>query len=298
MGVPAPAGNIPTTTPTTRAEPLTLAAPAPSVVDLPIAEIVREVPELRNLQPAASQDLLASILQKVGANVATLFNSFPNVDSREQVVEERQAPVGPEKDQNSEDFRYLALPSPDRERITLEEYRTDSKGRLVKPSGLHSGYLITEGFVSTPLDFHPSYQPDSTFRYLGQEVIEKRPTYVVAFVQKPSSQQRAAFAVYDARPVATLIQGLAWIDTATDQIIRMWTGLLTPVPEIKLKSQTTRIKFGEVHFQGMASGLWLPREVEVETKFSDVNFRNFHFYSQFKLFTVQTQERQGLPALP
>jgi len=129
-------------------------------------------------------------------------------------------------------------------------------------------------------------------------VIEKRSTYVVAFVQKPSSQQRAAFAVYDAKPVATLTQGLAWIDAATNQIIRMWTGLLTPVPEINLKSQTTRIKFGEVHFQSMDSGLWLPREVEVETKFSDAYFRNFHFYSQFKLFTVQTQTRQEAPASP
>jgi len=298
VAMPTLAGTVPTTPPPTHAEPLTLAASAPSVVDLPIAEIVREVPELKNLQPAPSQDLLASILQRVGANVATLFNNFPNVDSREQVIEERQAPAGPEKYQNSENFRYLALPSPDRRRVTLEEYRTDFKGRLVKPSGLHSGFLITEGFVSTPLDFHPLYQLDSTFRYLGQEVIEKRSTYVVAFVQKPSSQQRAAFAVYDAKPVATLTQGLAWIDAATNQIIRMWTGLLTPVPEINLKSQTTRIKFGEVHFQSMDSGLWLPREVEVETKFSDAYFRNFHFYSQFKLFTVQTQTRQEAPASP
>jgi hypothetical protein len=158
--------------------------------------------------------------------------------------------------------------------------------------------LVTEGFVATPLDFHPSYQPDSMFRYLGQEVIEKHSTYVVVFVQKPSSQQRAGFAISDTKAVAVLTQGLAWIDTATNQIIRMWTALLTPVPEIKLESQTTLIKFGEVHFQGTASALWLPREVEVETKFSDVYFRNFHFYSQFKLFSVNTQTRQDAPASP
>ena len=169
---------------------------------------------------------------------------------------------------------------------------------MVKSNGLYRGYLLTEGFVLKPLNFHPSFQPDCTFRYLGQEVIDKRPTYVVAFVQKSLSQQRTAFAINNARPVAVLNQGLAWIDAGKDQIIRMWTGLLTPVPEIKLQSQTTRIKFDEVHFQGITTGLWLPREVEVETKFSEMYFRNFHFYSQFKLFSVNIRARQEAPAAP
>ena len=140
IAAPLPAGNIPASPPQARVETtspaaapsagdipasptpmptksLALAAPLPSLMDLPIAAIVRQVPELKNLQPAASQDLLASILQKVGVNVATLFNNFPNVDSRERVVEERQVPFAPNKDQNTEDFRYLALPSPDRKRL-------------------------------------------------------------------------------------------------------------------------------------------------------------------------------------
>ena len=285
-----------------------MAAPAPSLVDIPTAELVREVPELKNLQPAPSQDLLASILQKVGANVAILFNTFPNVTCREQVIERRHIYVsdtlgltpitGSVQDQITQEFRYLALASPDRKQVALEEFRTDSKGRVVKPGGLDNGFLITEGFVSMPLNLHPFYQPDSRFRYLGQEMIEKRATYVVAFVEKPSSPRSARFAVGDAQPVSVLTQGLAWIDPATDQITRMWTGLVTSVPEIKLKSQTTRIKFGEVHFQSTESGLWLPLEVEVETKFSDASFRNTHAYSEFKLFTVQTQERQDAPALP
>jgi hypothetical protein len=98
--------------------------------------------------------------------------------------------------------------------------------------------------------------------------------------------------------VVVLTQGLAWIDPANYQIVRMWTGLMAPVPEIKLESTTTRVNFAEVHFQGMASGLWLPSKVEVETKCGDLIFRNSHTYSEFKLFTVQTQGRQEAPASP
>jgi hypothetical protein len=261
------------------------------------------VPELKNLQPVASQDLLPSILRKVGANVATLFNNFPNVTSHEQVVEQRRPVVGADMDrvfhdEINHDYRYLALPNPDRRQAHLKEYRTDTKGRVVTSNGDDSGYMITEGFVSTPVFFAAAYQPESQFRYLGQQAIDRRTMYVVAFAQMPSAQVKEQIAIGNGKSLFVLTQGLAWIDPANHQIVRMWTGLMEPVPEIKLEAQTTRVNFIEVHFQGMTSGLWLPRKVEVEMRWPGVIFRDFHTYSEFKLFTVHTQERQAAPAAP
>jgi hypothetical protein len=297
LAAPAPAGNVPTTPAPTSAELLMLAAPAPSFVDLPIAELVRKLPALKNLTPAASQEMLPSILQKVGANVAILFDSFPNVTSRERVLEQRLE-FGSHHDQMFQEFRYLALVSPDSRQLSFKEYRTDFGARLVQPTGLESGYLITKGFASIPLYFHPSSQPDSKFRYLGQEVIDKRATYVVAFAQTPTARQKVRIVANNGRSVSLLVQGLAWIDPASDQIIRMQTDLLAPAPEIRFDSQTTRIKLVEVRFKSMASGFWLPREVEVETSCNGVIYRNTHSYSEYKQFSVQTQERQGAPTSP
>jgi hypothetical protein len=78
----------------------------------------------------------------------------------------------------------------------------------------------------------------------------------------------------------------------------MWTCLTEPVPEIKLQAQTTRVDFSEVHLHGMDSGLWLPRKVQVEMKWPNGIFRNFHTYSEFKLFTVQSQILQDAQASP
>jgi VWFA-related protein len=297
LAAPLPAGNMPTTPAPTSAELLTLAAPAPSFVDLPTAELVRKLPALKNLTPAASQELLSSILQKVGANVAILFDSFPNVTSRERVLEERLE-FGSHHDQMFQEFRYLALVSPDTKQVGFKEYRTDFGARLVQPTGLESGYLITKGFASIPLYFHPSSQPDSKFRYLGQEVIDKRATYVVAFAQTLSARQKVRIVANNGRSVSLLVQGLAWIDPASDQIIRMQTDLLAPAPEIKFDSQTTRIKLVEVRFKSLASGFWLPREVEVETSCNGVIYRNTHYYSEYKQFSVEVQERQGAPTSP
>ena len=308
LAAPAMAGNIPSIKPTLGTGPSTLAPPTPSLVEIPTAKLIREVPELKNLEPSTSQDLLASILEKVGSNVATLFHNFPNVASREQVREQRlmakqsadtqYVVTQTHNDQIYHDYRYVALENSDRNQARLKEYRTDTKGRLVTSNGADNGFMITKGFVSTPVFFDPSHQQESKFRYLGQQLIEKRATYVVAFAQLPSAQVKEQIGVGKGHSVFVLTQGLAWIDPDNYQIIRMWTGLMAPVSEIKLEAQTTRVYFAEVHFQGMASGLWLPSKVQVETKWGDLIFRNSHTYSEFKLFSVNTQERQDVPASP
>jgi VWFA-related protein len=302
---PAPAANIPSTP---RPAPVVPLARTASFVDMPTGELVRLVPELKNLEPAANQDGLASILQKVGANVATLFANFPNVASREQVHEQRSMArqsvdtryvVSPiHNDDIYHDYRYVALENSDRNQNRLEEYRTDTKGRLVTSNGADNGFMITKGFVSTPVFFDPAHQQESKFRYLGQEAVDKRATYVVAFAQLPSAQVKEQIATGNGGSVFVLTQGLAWIDPDNYQIIRMWTGLMSPIPEINLQGQSTRVNFAEVHFRGMASGLWLPSKVQVETKLGDLIFRNSHTYSDFKLFSVDTEERQPAPASP
>lgn len=269
------------------------AAPVPpSVVDIPIEQLVHEFPELKKLKPAASQESLSSILQKVGANVAALFNNFPNVTSREEVTEQRLTLTGITHDEIYQEFRYLALVSADKRRVGFQEYRTDSKGRILQRKGLDNGYLITQGFVSLPLHFHPFHQPDDRYRYLGQEVIKKRATDVVAFAQTARASEREKF-IFNERTVLVLVQGVAWIDAENHQIVQMRTDLGGPVPEIRLDSQVTRVNFTEIRFKGGSLRLWLPREVEVETHCYGETFRNTHSYSQYKLFTVQTQVTPG-----
>ena len=172
----------------------------------------------------------------------------------------------------------------------FKEYRTDNKGQIVQRKGLESGYLITEGFVSAPLYFHPLYQGDSRFRYLGEELIAKRRTEVVAFAQKATARARELFTVRGGQQFA-LAQGIAWIDPADGQIVWMLKETASPALEIGLESQITQLNFGEVRFKGDTAALWLPRQVKVETKLSGVVYRNTHFYSDFKQFSVQTEEK-------
>jgi hypothetical protein len=264
-------------------------------MDMPMEELVHRVPALKRIEPAATQQPLAPILQRVGKNVAALVRDFPNVTSREEVLEQRLGGKRGDDNETYQEFRYLTLPHEDKGDVGFTEYRTDSKARPTEPEGLYNGYLVTKGFVSLPLYFYPGYQELSRFRYLGREVVDKRETEVLAFVQMSFTKVGEVFSI-NGSSVRVLTQGIAWIDAGDDQIMRLRTDLVGPVPRIGLRSQTTQIKFATVRFNSAALRLSLPREVEVQTEWCGTFFRNVHSYSDFKLFTVDTSQRQHAAA--
>ncbi len=90
-------------------------------------------------------------------------------------------------------------------------------------------------------------------------------------------------------------QGVAWIDTATYQIIRLHTDLLAPLPELRLEKETVNIDFNEVHFKSLKGALWLPEEATVTLDWNGKRLRNRHEYSDFKIFEVDTSQKIGKP---
>ncbi|HEV2493205.1 MAG TPA: tetratricopeptide repeat protein [Terriglobia bacterium] len=268
-----------------------------SVVSQPLADLEHAMPELRGIAPASSQDALPAILQHVGADVQAFFSQFPNTISVEQTHQEKLGRNGKVADSLDQKFHYLLLAHPEKWGLGLEEYRADEKGARTALTGLQGGFMLTAGFASASLLFHPAYQSGATFRYLGRQTIDGRETDVVAFAQKPDKAKIMGRFNTDEATVLTLTQGLAWIDPANYQIVRMRTDLLKAASKVRLERQTTEIHFDQVRFKEIPSPLWLPREVVVTVQWKGKTFRNLHEYSNFKLFNVETQEKHKTAAL-
>jgi hypothetical protein len=262
-----------------------------SVVTQPLASLIQAVPELQGLQPAASQDDLVSILKKTGENVKAFFDSFQNTASVEQIREQRLARDGKVKDSQDQKFQYLLLARQESWGLGLEEYRTNFHGDRTAPTGLESGMMVTSGFASASLLFHPEYQAGATFRYLGQQAHNGRACQVVAFAQTPAKAQMVERFNTDDGSVLLLFQGLAWIGADNFKIARLRTDLLQPQTKIRLQRQTTEITYDPVQFKQVASALWLPSQVAVTLQWAGKTYHNEHRYSDFRLFNTQTQEK-------
>jgi hypothetical protein len=262
-------------------------------VDMTPAELAKAVPELKRLEPAESQDLLPQILERVGANVAAFFDDFPNTTCTEHVTSMVDGPLGASLWHSDTRYNYLALAQPGATKGRLQEFRTDDEGAVVQPDAKEA--VVTQGFVSMSGHFHPDYQADSRFGYLGRETMEKQDTYVVAFAQRPKVARQVSRAQYLRQTVIVFLQGVAWIDPASFRILRLRTDILQPEPTVGLLKETTQVVYSEVSFTQSDKTLWLPREVTVTGQLKQYLFHNKHSYTDYRLFNVHIERKQDNP---
>ena len=227
--------------------------------------------------------------------MAALFRDCPKTTSREWVRREVLGSNDRVADSVTQNYYYAVYP---RELGLWEEARTDSKGRPIPPEKLRGSSMLTAGFASAGIFFHPIHQPGSSYRYLGRQSAEPY-SHVIAFAQRPGIAQVSGSFTSNSMlpPTEILYQGMAWIDPKSYQILRMRLDLLEPRPEVMLYRQTTEIWFSEVHFGATGQAFWVPREVVVTIHWSGGKYRNRHRYSDHQVFMVETQEKIELPKI-
>jgi hypothetical protein len=269
-------------------------AKAHPYLDEPTKKLCKLVPELKSVHPATDQQALGEILEKTGSNVDEFFKHIVDVIAQERITQERLSGTRVIGEQQTED-NYLIVRESDASDSDLLEYRMDANGNRLDPGGYRRGYLATFGFALLSNYFASMYQQESAFRYLGDEKLGARDTYVVAFAQKPGeATQFVTMRSTHIEGVHMLMQGIAWIDKANFQIVRMRTDLLAPRPEVSLDRQTTEVTFDPVQLQDISSPLWLPADVKVFLEIKEAMlsgsvqlcFRNEHRYSDYRRYRV------------
>ena len=269
-----------------------------SVVKQSVEELIQILPELKGLEPAQNQDGLAQLVERVGQGVEAYFKNFPNTVSLEEIHAEILSRDGKAKESSDEKANYLLLAVPAKWGLGLDEYRTAMGVAGTAAPAPKSNAMRTAGFACAPLVFHPAYQAGSSFRYLGEQVIDGRKTHVLAFAQEPEKAIPLSRFTVGRISQAVLMQGIAWVDPNDYRILRIRRDLLRPPPKSRLERLTTEIQFSEVHFKEVASALWLPREVVVHVQWKGKVFRNRHRYSDFRFFNVEAEEKRKALGIP
>ena len=269
-----------------------------SVLTASPQDLVTDMPELEGIRMASNQDELEVVLKKVGEGVESFFKNFPNTVSLEQIHQERLGKDGKVARALDQDFRYLLLAPTDKWGLEIEEHRATAQGANAALHGSDQGLMLTAGFASVSLLFHPAYQDGAGFRYLGRQSLDGKDLHVIAFAQNPQRARTEESFSTDEGSALILLQGLAWIDPTNFQIVRLRTDLLAPQSKVRLQRQTTEIHFKEVSFKEVATAFWLPQEVSVTVDWRGRIYRNWHRYSDFKLFNVETKEERKALSLP
>lgn len=282
-------------------------------LELPLPQLMKRIPQLKGISPAPNQEALSMILGQTGKQVDAFFAHLADLIAHEDITQERLVsgtlpggmPAGTmlAAKQRIQDS-YLILRRGGTGPPRIEEFRMDAKGNRVDETTAQNNFFVTSGFALSSIHFATLFQFDSRFLYLGNQKIGGHDTYVVVFSQMPS-EARVAVTMRgrDGSNFRLLSQGIAWVDKESFHIRQLRTDLLVPQPEIGLAEQTTIITYSEVRLAD-AAPLWLPREVDVNIKFTeppgggasdlasrlmDQTFRNVHHYSKYSLYRVSTK---------
>ena len=253
------------------------------------ARQIKDAPALYKLR-RAGQEQLPVILKRVGERAAAMIAEFRNIACDERVYSEwnEGSPIvtwremGP--NEVAHHFLYIIIPRPAEDPLMFKEYRTSPNGKPIDLGRLADLRLITTNFTGSWAYFNPSNQPESRFRYFGEESVRKQPCYVVGFAQKPDVARNFTTFEVGSHSAVILVQGLAWIDERSFHILKLETWLLAPRSDIGLGSEDTTVNYSPILPAGMKDVLWLPHEVTVQVHYHDVFVRNTHRYSGFKLF--------------
>jgi VWFA-related protein len=257
-------------------------------VDLPMAQVIERVPELNSLEPAADQQELPMILQKMGERMDDFVHNIGDLIAREDLTQERLNADRKIKAKQHVQNNYLILHH-GYEWGANAEYRMDDKGNRLGPIGLAQGYLVTSGHALSCIEFSTAAQSQSQsrFRYLGDEILASHKTYVLAFAQRPGEVSFATvMAGTGGKDVDMPTQGILWVDKGNFQILRMRSDLLAPNGDIQLDQLTTDVTFGEVRLQDVPNPLWLPSEADVYIEIGGQKYRNVHQYQDYRRYRV------------
>jgi hypothetical protein len=207
----------------------------------------------------------------------------------EQVTQTKLGDHGKIIEEHTSAFDYLILLSSTSEELSLVESRI-AVGRENERSQERSPLLLSNGFATLFLIFHPYYSGGFEFRVADEEVLKDRTLTKIHFRHIHGTRSPAALSVRG-REYPLDLEGDAWIDPQTSVISRIEATLGSSMDDVGLRSLRAVIDYGSVSFQSPSQVLWLPAQVVVEVESRRQHWRNTHMFTKYKRFSVNTEEQ-------
>ncbi len=237
---------------------------------------------------------LDQVLSQARKRIAELVENVDRFTAVEWVKNERVGRDGLPTNMDMRLFNYLvsiSVPRPGL--LSVDEYRTAREGPDDFPDD-----IATYGLPAMVLAFHESQSANFIYSCEGLAHLTSGPSWQIRFQQKPD--RLPTLRAYRSGDQFTRIalKGRAWISADSSQVERMETDLVHPYPAIRLIAEHTVIEYGEVHFKAKDVGMWLPKTAEVYFDWKGRRIHRSHSYSNYMLFSVDSQHRISPPKLP
>ena len=231
---------------------------------------------------------LEQILDRASQRVSDFLDQFSNVKCVEQVTQTKLKPNGKVELEEQSSFDYLVILTNAGGDLSLDESRLPVK-QATADRKKDISMLLSNGFGTLFLVFHPYYSSSFEFTDAGSEMIEGHDARKVHFVHTRNTRSIAALALRG-REYPLELSGDAWVDPETGNILRMDAGIGATLEDVGMKTLAAAVRFAPIAFSKDQSVYWFPSEAVVEVETPKQHWRNTHRFNGYKQFSVTTEE--------
>jgi VWFA-related protein len=236
---------------------------------------------------------VAKVLEQAAVRESEQVTNLQNFTAEEKIEHRTSDVQNFVQDSGSETFDYIVVFQQSPGGLVFQEKRNPRHG-----SSLSVVATQDMGLPEMVLIFLPNMQDDYEMSCEGAVEWDGQLAWLVRFQQRRDKPSRTySFRVNGAvYPVG--LKGRAWIASDSGQVVHMETGLMEGVPAVGVHHSYLSIDYAPVQFQTQPVRIWLPKFVGGFWDFGDHRTIVFHTFTNFMLFSVQTDQKIDKPKQP
>lgn len=235
---------------------------------------------------AAQRQPLDDLLARTSAQVSAFLDQFSNVKCTEVVTQLKLGKGDKIEAKQESTFDYLVILTTTGGQLNLSESRLAGRhSREVKSLPL----LITNGFATLFLVFHPYYEGSFQFSQQEDDFINGRRYVRVRFEHIRGTRSPTAL-VLRGREYPLELVGTAWIDPNSGVIAKITAGLDNGLDDLGLHTLRSEVEYGPVPMRDVKQIFWFPSVATIEVETPKQHWRNVHRFADYKQFSVSTEE--------
>ena len=248
-------------------------------------------PGVDEIKPSVAPDVACpfdEVIEKSGERVKQLIDNVSRFSATEDLLHEQLDQYGNPITKETRKFDYVAAISESPQGFfDIDENRKVRYGITDLPD-----HIVTHGFVSLALIFHPDVRRDFLMTCEGLGQWKGQATWVVYFRHRDDAPSRLEAYQVGQSTYAVKMKGRAWITADTFQVVRIESELMNSVPQLTVQHQIA--EYGPVHFNRKNVDLWLPQSVDLYLELNKHRYYRRHSFDHYMLFSVASDEKPSL----
>jgi len=238
-------------------------------------------PALAICQPESGLNATDQAQRQVTAYLAKLAD----LHCTELVKQEKLAGNGHVQDSEQGKYDYLIMIDGNGDEFQLNESRIESSATHHKSLPM----MVTNGFSTVLLVFHPYYRDSFTFSTGPDEEIDGKAVVPIHFSHIPGRRTPAALALRG-REYPLDLKGTAWLEKQTGEVLRIDAGLLHNMEDIGLRSLSIHVEYKPEEIGKSEAVISLPTLAVVDVTTPRQHWRNTHVFDSYKSFSTDAEQ--------